>query len=142
MLSHSTKGSAKHADVDKSGRSYKNRKRESIRNSNWTASSSLTQQSFRALVHPKLRAAKLQVKQTFWYSLTLMQETSDTNLLSVLVKQKLTDLLHRVSQNRSTTCPEDALQMISLVLLQSLLYSARLRTNKIYISESYRIGEY
>ena len=82
------------------------------------------------------------VKQTFLYSLTLMQETSDTNLLSVLVKQKLTDLSHRESQNRSTTFPEDALQMISLVLLQLLLYSVRLRTNKIYISESYRIGEY
>ena len=78
----------------------------------------------------------------FWYSLTLMQETSDTNLLSVLVKQKLTDLLHRVLQNRSMTFLEDALQMISLVLLQLQLYSARLKTNKIYISESYRIGEY
>ena len=34
------------------------------------------------------------------------------------------------------------LQMISLVLLLSQLYSVRLKTNKIYISESYRIGEY
>ena len=134
MLSHSTKGSAKHADVDKMV--------EATRIANLMVNSSLTQQSYRALVHPKLRAAKLQVKQTFWYSLTLMQETSDTNLLSVLVKQKLTDLLHRVLQNRSMTFPEDALQMISLVLLQLQLYSARLKTNKIYISESYRIGEY
>ena len=81
----------------------------------------------------KLREVKLQVKQTFLYSLTLMQETSDINLLSVLEKQKLTDLLHRVSQNQSMTSPEDALQMISLVLLLSQLYSARLKTNKNYI---------
>ena len=93
----------------------------------------MTQQSYLALVLLKLREVKLQVKQTFLYSLTLMQETSDINLLSVLEKQKLTDLLHRVSQNQSMTSPEDALQMISLVLLLSQLYSARLKTNKNYI---------
>ena len=35
------------------------------------------------------------------------------------------DLLHRESQNQSMTSPEEALQMISLVLLLSQLYSAR-----------------
>ena len=129
MLSHSTKGSAKHPDVDKMVEAQK----KNIRNSNWMESSSLTQQSYLALVLLKLREVKLQVKQTFLYSLTLMQETSDINLLSVLEKQKLTDLLHRVSQNQSMTSPEDALQMISLVLLLSQLYSARLKTNKNYI---------
>ena len=105
MLSHSTKGSAKHADVDKMVEATRIAKEE----------------------HPELK---------------LDGEFQLDAAISVLVKQKLTDLLHRESQNRSTTFPEDALQMISLVLLQLLLYSVRLRTNKIYISESYRIGEY
>jgi phosphate acetyltransferase len=129
MLSHSTKGSAKHPDVDKMVEATRIAKEEH-------PELKLDGEfQLDAAIVPSVGASKapLQVKQTFLYSLTLMQETSDINLLSVLEKQKLTDLLHRVSQNQSMTSPEDALQMISLVLLLSQLYSARLKTNKNYI---------
>ncbi len=48
MLSHSTKGSAKHADVDKVVEATKNRKRSRIRNLHLTENSSLMQLSFQA----------------------------------------------------------------------------------------------
>ena len=132
MLSHSTKGSAKHPDVDKMVEATRIAKEEHPE-LKLDGEFQLDAAIVPSVGASKLREVKLQVKQTFLYSLTLMQETSDINLLSVLEKQKLTDLLHRVSQNQSMTSPEDALQMISLVLLLSQLYSARLKTNKNYI---------
>ena len=105
MLSHSSKGSAKHADVDKVVEATKLAKE--------MASFSLTQQSFRKLALPRLRTARLQVMQTFWYSRIWMQETSATSWFRDLARQRLMARCARVSQSRLTICPEAALLRIS-----------------------------
>ena len=64
MLSHSTKGSAKHADVDKVLEATRIAKEEHPE-LKLTANSSLTQRSFRAWALPRHRAAMLQVRQTY-----------------------------------------------------------------------------
>ena len=91
MLSHSTKGSAKHADVDKVLRQQR-----SLRNSHQslllTENFSLMQLSFHLLGNLKHREARLQDMLTYLYSQTLMLVTLDTNLFRDLLKQKLTVL--------------------------------------------------
>ena len=105
------------------GRGYKNCKEEHPE-LKLDGDSSLTQLSYQALALPKLQAAKLQVKQTFLYSRISMQETLAISLRSVLRKQKLTDLLPRVLQNRSTTFPagcsadEDIVGVVAITAVQ------------------------
>ena len=65
MLSHSTKGSAKHADVDKVVEATKIAQGTCIRSLHLTESFSLMQQSFRKSEHPKHREAKLQDMQMY-----------------------------------------------------------------------------
>ena len=92
MLSHSTKGSAKHADVDKGSRRQQRSLRNSHRSLLLTENFSLMQRSFQPSGNPKHREAKLQDMQMYLYSQTLMQVISDTNLFRDLLKQKLTVL--------------------------------------------------
>ncbi len=91
MLSHSTKGSAKHADVDKVVEATKIAQ-DLHRSLHLTENFSLMQRSFRKSEHPKHREAKLQDMQMYLYSLTSMQVISDISWFRDLEKQKLTVL--------------------------------------------------
>ena len=53
------------------------------------------------------------LKEDIFYSSSWMQEILDTSWCRDWQRQKLTDLLPRVSQSLSTTCPVDALRRIS-----------------------------
>ena len=99
MLSHSTKGSAKHADVDKMVEATRIAKEEHPE-LKLDGEFQLDAAIVPSVGASKTLAPRLQEKQTFLSSRIWMQETSDTNWLSVLLKQKHTDLLLRVLQNR------------------------------------------
>ena len=91
MLSHSTKGSAKHADVDKVVEATKIAQ-ELAPELALDGDFSLMQLSFHQSGNLKHREARSQDMLTYLYSQTLMQVTLDTNLFRDLLKQKLTVL--------------------------------------------------
>lgn len=91
MLSHSTKGSAKHADVDKVVEATKIAQGlapELALDGELQLDAAIVPKS----EHPKHREAKLQDMQMYLYSLTSMQVISDISWFRDLEKQKLTVL--------------------------------------------------
>ena len=91
MLSHSTKGSAKHADVDKVVEATKIAQ-ELAPELALDGDFSLMQLSFHQSGNLKHREARSQDMLTYLYSQTLMLVILDTNLFRDLLKQKLTVL--------------------------------------------------
>ena len=91
MLSHSTKGSAKHADVDKvveATRIAKEEHPELKLDGEFQLDAAIVP----SVGASKAPGSEVAGKATYLFSLTLMQVISDTNWLSVLQKQKLTVL--------------------------------------------------
>ena len=115
MLSHSTKGSAKHADVDKVVEATRIVK-ENAPELNVDGELQLD-----AAIVPSVGESKL----TCWYSLTLMLAILVTNSFRDWLKLKHTALLLRVLPCRLMTFQEVAQQKILLALLQLLVFRHR-----------------
>ncbi len=99
MLSHSTKGSAKHADVTKVVEATEIAK-ENIRNYSWTARCSWMQPSFQRRCFQGSWKHSGRTGKCIWYSLIWMLEISDISWFRDWQRQKHTDLLPRVLQSR------------------------------------------
>ena len=112
MLSHSTKGSAKHALVDKVVKAVEIA-HEKYPQLDLDGELQLDAALVPRLQNPRQREAPLQAMQMFLFSRIWTVETSATSWFRDLPRQRLTARCFRVSQDRLTTYPAAALQKIS-----------------------------